>query len=60
MLTSEARQARSVLTSRLAKPGDVLKAAEGSVLKCFLVRTLPLWYSFLRNFRGRVEFPHRR
>ena len=28
--------------------------------KLFLAAVVLLWYSLLRNFRGRVEFPHRR
>jgi hypothetical protein len=28
--------------------------------KPFLAALVLLWYSLLRNFRGRVEFPHRR
>jgi hypothetical protein len=30
------------------------------MLKPFLAAVGLLWYSLLRNFRGRVEFPHRR
>ena len=41
-------------STRTGSVGEPRSAAD------FLAAVILLWYSLLRNFRGRVEFPHRR